>query len=84
MSDGLEAATFERRMLDSLVAVPDVLPARALSAMPSHVSDTLRAAAAPRPLPELVEIVEDPEGADPGRGYRAVLLLLRLGALHWE
>jgi len=83
MSDGLENATFERRMLDPLEAVPGVLPGRVIEQLPAHIADTLRAAAAARPLPELIELVEDPAGNDPGRGYRAVVLLLRLGALRW-
>lgn len=83
MAQGLDREMFATHLADSLVHAQRIPTAVATGRLPGLVRRALVLTRTPTPVQEVVATLEDPSGRDPGRGYRAVALLLHLGALRW-
>ena len=83
MAQGLDREMFATHLADSLVHAHRIPTTVATARLPPLVRRALTQTRTPTPLQGLVASLEDPGGRDPGRGYRAVALLLHLGALRW-
>ncbi len=81
---GLENRLILERGQDALVQADRIDTAVAVASLPDDLRAALRLCKTPHSVQEVADFVGQlPDNEDPQRGYRAVALLLSLGAVHW-
>jgi serine/threonine-protein kinase len=81
---GFESKLILERGQDRVVQADRVDTAIATTALPDDLRSALTLCKTPHTIEEVAQFVsEQPDCADPQRGYRVAAMLLALGAVHW-